>query len=165
MRWSRMMILIHVANCKKRINLTANCYQMKFFQMHQCAMAFRPKMAFRPEMTFWPEMALRSKTILSNSKWLLGQKWQWTRMAFKSKIAFLLEIAYRPIILLSNLFAAFWLQMPYFSKYWKVWLTFDGWKLSGLLKLDLWSGQGLVVHKCTYYWFMIKITKLIVIFT
>ena len=116
----------------KITNLTANCYQMKLFQMHQCAMAFRPKMAFRPEMTFWPEMALRLKTILSNSKWLLGQKWQWTKMAFKSEIAFLLEISFQPIILLSNLIVAFWLQMPYFSKYWKVWLAFDGWMLSGL---------------------------------
>ena len=91
---------------------------MKLFQMHQCAMAFRP------EMTLWP------KTILSNLKWLLGQKRQW--------IAFLLEISFQPIILLSNLIVffwpkmAFWLQMPYFSKYWKVWLAFDGWKLSGL---------------------------------
>ena len=27
------------------------------------------------------------------------------------------------------------MNLPYFSKYWKVWLAFDGWKLSGLLLL------------------------------
>jgi hypothetical protein len=26
----------------------------------------------------------------------------------------------------------FQMNLPYFSKYWKVWLAFDGWKLSGL---------------------------------
>jgi hypothetical protein len=44
-------------------------------------------------------------------------------MAFKSEIAFLLAIAFQPIILLPNLIVAiwqkmtFWLQMPYFFKY------------------------------------------------
>ena len=99
---------------------------MKLIQMHQCAIAFRP------EIAFWTEMTLRPKTILSNLKWLFGQKWQWIKMAFKSEIAFLLEIGFKPFMLVSNLIVAFWLQMPYFSKYWKVWLTFDGWKLSGL---------------------------------
>ena len=47
------------------------------------------------------------------------------------------ETAFRRKILLSNLkwlFGQKWLFMNllYFSKYWKVWLAFDGWKLSGL---------------------------------
>jgi hypothetical protein len=29
----------------------------------------------------------------------------------------------------------FQMNLPYFSKYWKVWLAFDGWKLSGLFKI------------------------------
>ena len=40
----------------------------------------------------------------------------------------------------------FQMNLPYFSKYWKVWLAFDGWKLSGLFVLffsniltDFWS--------------------------
>ena len=51
-------LLIHIANPKKRIHLSVNCYQAKLFQIHQCAMAFRPEMTFRPEMSFQPEMAI-----------------------------------------------------------------------------------------------------------
>ena len=31
----------------------------------------------------------------------------------------------------------FQMNLPYFSKYWKFWLAFDGWKLSGLFSLHL----------------------------
>ena len=110
-------------NWSNQLHFGQNGFSDRIFFYQKCLFG---RNCCSAENDFWP------KTILSNLKWLLGQKWQWTRMAFKSEIAFLLEIAFQPIILLSNLIVAFWLQMPYFSKYWKVWLAFDGWKLSGL---------------------------------
>jgi hypothetical protein len=50
---------------KKRINVhcsiqssASKLLPTKLFQMHQCAMAFRPEMTFWPEMAFRPEMAI-----------------------------------------------------------------------------------------------------------
>ena len=74
-------------------------------------------------------------------KWIkvdptFGQKWIFGSNGFSAESAFL------PIILLSNLKwlfgqkCFFQINLPYFSKYWKVWLAFDGWKLSGLFYLD-----------------------------
>ena len=106
--------------------------------------AFRPEMAMNQLITFWLE-------------WLLSQKIAFRpEMAFKSKNCFsarngfLPELAVRQKLLFSQkYFCQIWsgflarhgflarngflqTNLPYFSKYWKVWLAFNGWKLSGL---------------------------------
>ena len=50
----------------------------------------------------------------------------------------------------------FQMNLPYFSKYWKVWLAFDGWKLSGLLMIFFLFSRRFFRKFCPYLWLVFK---------
>ena len=121
---------------------------------------FQPEMLILQEIAFRPEMAtsqnwttnqlyfgqkllfcqklLFSQNWLFRQNWLFGQKWLFGRNGCSAETA-LRQKYFCQIwsgFLARNGFLAwygfFQMNLPYFSKYWKVWLAFDGWKLSGL---------------------------------
>ena len=83
-------------------------------------MTFQPEMTFHPEMTFQTEMA----------------SWQ---ILLKRLICDLQKSSFRQDIHVFTMEFFFQMNLPYFLKYWKVWLAFNGWKLSGLFSLTLFS--------------------------
>ena len=90
----------------------------------------------------WP------KILLSNLKWLFGQKWLFRQKKIFDRNVFLQKLLFsRKCFLAKNVWTGYLdrdgflarnvhlpnlIKKSYFSKYWKVWLAFDGWKLSGL---------------------------------
>ena len=71
-------------------------------------------MAFKSEMTFLSRNGFSARNVFFAWNGFFGRNF------FAAKNTFV------------KFEVAFWLEMPYFSKYWKVWLAFNGWKLSGL---------------------------------
>ena len=126
---------------------------------------FLPDMAICKEVAFRPEMAM-------NQNWTnqlhFGQNGFLDRFFFARNV-FLPEIAVqqkmplgqkysfqiwsgflaRSDFLSRNVFLTNLIKKANFSKYWKVWLAFDGWKLSGLL-LTKFTRQIIGVRKKKY---------------
>ena len=82
-----------------------------------------------------------TNSFLFGQKWLFGQTWLFDRNGIQSEHKKLVSV-WPEIVFFAkndffarNDFAKF--KMTYFLKYWKVWLAFDGWKLSGLFVLSL----------------------------
>ena len=91
-----------------------DCFIFDFFgsdlsKMDQTWSNFLARNGFLAVIVFLQKLLLIQKYFCENLKWLFGQK---------------------GFFLARNGF--FQMNLPYFSKYWKVWLAFDGWKLSGL---------------------------------
>ena len=85
------------------------------------------------------------RTKFFGQRCLFGRNWYSAENAFLGKNTFVkFEVAFWPEM--SFLLEIFFFQMNLysFSKYWKVWLAFNGWKLSGLFFVYLqinWSAS------------------------
>ena len=145
---------------------------------------FQPEMLILQEIAFRPEMAtsqnwttnqlyfgqkllfcqklLFSQNWLFRQNWLFGQKWLFGRNGCSAETA-LRQKYFCQIwsgFLARNGFLAwygfFQMNLPYFSKYWKVWLAFDGWKLSGLFLQKIgnrgWLNSPLTQFRNSFYW-------------
>ena len=81
-------------------------------------MAFWTNFCFARNV-FLAEIAVQQKMLFSQNTFFKFELALWTEMAFWQKIVFLPNL----------------IKKSYFSKNWKVWLAFYGWKLSGLFLL------------------------------
>ena len=110
------------------------------------------RIIFKSEIIIFFRIGSFGQNRLFSQNWLFGKIWLIRQIIFFARNVFLAEIAVQQKMLFGQkYFCQVWtgfvdrdgflarivflpnvIKKSYFSKYWKVWLAFDGWKLSGL---------------------------------